>query len=169
MLKRILLLFLIWSTSSAQAGLMSIDWRNTGDGLITRAGGLEYLDLSQTRNKSILEILMQMSVGGYYETWHFAKHEQIIDLFFEAGAVRPSSGFQDDNWEPQNVAAARKLLDYWAGEQRVFAGGTIFATFGSTFDLDPNAPYWRLAAFCLTRSKRFYMRNPLTVFCLWSA
>ena len=123
--------FLVLFSFHVNATLIEADWKEPEDGLITIAGPYQWLDLSVTNGLSVLDIFSQMYVGGYFESWHFARSHQIIDLFLRAGAVAPSVGFQDDEWE-FNGNAARKLITYWAGDVR---------RFGSNLDLTPGREF----------------------------
>lgn len=55
-------------SAGANADLIQTDWKSTGDGLasIDTTSGIEWIDLSLTRNYSIDSILHELAEGGKF-------------------------------------------------------------------------------------------------------
>ncbi|MDB4725622.1 hypothetical protein OAF44_03780 [Akkermansiaceae bacterium] len=99
------MLTLVAGTSNAFGALMSLDWKTSGDGAITvdTSTGLYWLDLTETRNKTIDEV--ESDFGGTYSGFRYATNEEIETLWASAGVV-PTFPFSDSiAVEAQTVAS----------------------------------------------------------------
>lgn len=70
-------------SASAEAAFLATDWKSSGDGLATldTKSGLEWLDLSQSRNKSINEVLSGLEEGGVYAGWRLPTATEVEAMF----------------------------------------------------------------------------------------
>jgi hypothetical protein len=82
-IKTVMAASLLLSTVSVQAGLVSTDWKTSGDGLSTlhEETGIEWLDLTQTLHMSINEV--DGLLGSTYLGWRFATKVEVADLLKE--------------------------------------------------------------------------------------
>ena len=80
------LLIYILACAGARAELQSRD-SEYGPGTITRdtVGGLDWLDLPLTTNRSVDDITAQLGVGGEFEGFRYATTAEITALWTEAG------------------------------------------------------------------------------------
>ena len=75
------------SCNSTQAGILVGDWKNAGDGLLTidTAKGLEFLDVTESRNRTFNEVTAEFGIGGDYEGFRYATEQEAIDLILSIG------------------------------------------------------------------------------------
>jgi hypothetical protein len=71
----------------SQAAFISLDLLNSGDALVTLddQSGIEWLDVSYTRNRSYQDVASELSWGGEFAGWNFATTAQVADLFLRFG------------------------------------------------------------------------------------
>lgn len=85
----LLLVATIFSVSCnlAQAGILVGDWKTSGDGLLTidTTQGLEFLDVTQSRSRSVEEVMGNFGVGGVYEGFRYATEQEAVNLINEIG------------------------------------------------------------------------------------
>jgi hypothetical protein len=81
-------------STSVNAALVSKDWKDTGDNLITRdtVSGLEWLDMTETNDMSYNFVSLQLDVGGQFEGWRYASSEEVIILWGNFGINLAGSG-----------------------------------------------------------------------------
>jgi hypothetical protein len=79
-LKLIVFSALALSSSMANAGFLSLDWKASGDALATlhEESGTEWLKLSETDGMSISEVASEMSEGGDFEGWRFPSVNEVF-------------------------------------------------------------------------------------------
>lgn len=82
-----LLLVALSTASNAHGSVISADDPKFGFGSFTidTATGLEWLDLSQTFDKSINSIIADSGVGGTYAGLRFATKDEVVRLYSDAG------------------------------------------------------------------------------------
>ena len=70
---------LVATSSNSNAGIMTGDYENAGDGLITIDSdtGLEWLNWTVTTNLSYNDMLTELGAGGSYEGWRHATREEV--------------------------------------------------------------------------------------------
>ena len=92
----------------ADAELISLDWMTTGDGLITQdtVNGLEWLDVTQSVNRSFNDVSSQFDVGGAFEGFRYATLAEWEDFIGEAGI--PCCGGSSTRFDP--VQALQDLI-----------------------------------------------------------
>lgn len=93
---------LLTHSSATRANLIEVDLvPGSGDGLLTRdtASGFEWLDLSQTVNRSYSDVSTQLAPGGDFEGFRYATHSEVEDLIAEAG-LPPSQLFTPALYDP---------------------------------------------------------------------
>jgi hypothetical protein len=124
--------------SLARADLVSMD-SEYGPGTITHdtETGIDWLDLTLTTNRSVIDITAQLGAGGEFEGFRYANAADITTLWTHAGIVDittqgPIDGtdFTAANFDPANTLA--NLF----GVTVVLPGGV--ASEGFTADLAPN-------------------------------
>ncbi len=69
----------------SQAGLVSLDWKTAGDGLITSDGTLEWLDLTETAGRSYNDVSGKFGVGQEFEGFRYATVFEVRSLWTAAG------------------------------------------------------------------------------------
>lgn len=81
------------------ADIISIDWKISGDDLITQdtVSGLEWLDLTATSNLSRNYVSSQLGVGGEFTGWRFATGNEVASFFDAFGGIGPYDGWSADN------------------------------------------------------------------------
>ena len=72
---------------SASAAIISVDWKTSGDNLVTRdtVSGLDWLDLTETNGLSYDYVGGQLTAGGQFAGWHVANGLEVVDLFANFG------------------------------------------------------------------------------------
>lgn len=107
--------------SFGSVSLVSTDWKNQGDELITydTDSGLEWLDLSVTTNMSHNFVLTQFGVGGLYEGWNYADEEQVLSLFYGAGGEPQFGAIEFASTE--QLDANKTLLSFWSETGSTFS------------------------------------------------
>ena len=92
-------MLLVFSMSSANAQLISVDWQTAGDNLITRdtVSGLEWLDLTVTASRSYDVIASMMDSGGTYEGWRYATPGEVVILLDHSGGIGTYVGTSVDH------------------------------------------------------------------------
>mgnify|MGYP006981182947 CR=1 FL=1 len=94
-MKRIAVALLAFiSFGNAQAGLISTDYKNSGDGLLTldTDTGYEWMDFSSTLSRSASDLYgldgsNEFSVGGDFEGFRYATFEEVTTMHSNAGII----------------------------------------------------------------------------------
>lgn len=75
--------FLVFVSFNVRSDLVSIDWKTTGDNLITRdsVSGLDWLDLTETNLMSYGQVSAQLDIGGQFEGYRYATNSEVIALW----------------------------------------------------------------------------------------
>jgi hypothetical protein len=82
------------AVSVANAALVSADWKVAGDNLITRDdSGLEWLDLTQSTNRSYNDVSAQFGVNEDFDGWRYASRAEVRQLWSQAGGTVPYNGY----------------------------------------------------------------------------
>jgi hypothetical protein len=83
----ILTLTMLCTPFFAHAAFVSLDWKTSGDALITRdtATGLEWLDITETTERSFTDVKSQFSVGGEFSGFRYASDTEVIQLLRNFG------------------------------------------------------------------------------------
>ncbi|MEM7560254.1 MAG: PEP-CTERM sorting domain-containing protein [Planctomycetota bacterium] len=73
--------------SFSHAGIMVGDWKTAGDKLITidTTQGLEFLDLTQSKRRAYLDVILEFGVGGDFEGFRYATEQEVVNLINEIG------------------------------------------------------------------------------------
>lgn len=68
---------------NVNAALVSVDWKTTGDNLITTdtVSGLDWLDLTETNDMSYNYVSGQLGSGGQFEGFRYATPAEVVDLW----------------------------------------------------------------------------------------
>ena len=106
---------LLGLTASSNGDIIELDDPIFGPGSITRdtASGLDWLDLTETINRSANDVAANFGPGGDFEGFRFAMADEVFELFINAGIPDvPGSS-------PANIAPAQALME--------FIGSTAFA------------------------------------------
>lgn len=92
MIRRAMIAALLLIATSANATLISMDWHNSGDGLITRdtSTGLEWLDMSVT---GVGHAAAKAQLNGEFQSFRFASPAELFGLF-QSGVAGLTSTFQ---------------------------------------------------------------------------
>ena len=90
------IILLLVTCTSAGAALLIRDLRTPGDALITfdTVTSLEWLDLTETRGRSYIDITGQLGPGGEFSGWRYATLVETQSMFginFDPGAIVPVS------------------------------------------------------------------------------
>lgn len=97
-------LFTVFSIFSvSKAAIISVDWRDTGDNLITRdtVSDLDWLDLTETNNMSYNTVVTQLGMGKQFDGFRYATAAEVVTLWsrfgidLEASAPRTIYNFID--------------------------------------------------------------------------
>jgi hypothetical protein len=77
--------------TSTRAQLVSQDWKTHGDSLLTLDlnTGLQWLNLTETFNQSISDVLPELSSGGSFESFRVASRDEVWGLIQDAGLPPP--------------------------------------------------------------------------------
>jgi hypothetical protein len=98
------------SISTANAALTNIDWKVADDELITGDDfGLEWLDLSETRDRSYNEVSMSLGAGQEFDGFRYATRSEVEGLWTSAGGD-PN---HYDGWSTQNNGIFDVLAPFW--------------------------------------------------------
>jgi hypothetical protein len=101
-------------TFKANAATISVDWKVTGDNLITSdtATGLNWLDLTETSGKSRDDVVTQLGTGGVYDGWRYATSSEVVTLWGNIGVDLNGAdlSWPDDPFEDPFVLDAVNLL-----------------------------------------------------------
>lgn len=73
---------LMLSSLQAHAAFIETDWKSTGDKLSTldTATGLEWLDLTLTKGRSIAHTIAELNEGGLYKGWRLPSASEVHGL-----------------------------------------------------------------------------------------
>lgn len=99
-------------TPYANASIVSADWRTTNDNLITRdtVNGLDWLDLTITRNYSYNGIVSRMYSGGSLDGWRYATSSEVIKLWEQFGVdLTEGATFRADGEDAGVIQASQYL------------------------------------------------------------
>jgi hypothetical protein len=96
---------------------------------------LDWLDLTETVNRTFAYVDSQLGSGGEFEGWEYANIGDIEGLFDSAGGTWPYDG-----WSTANDGVVADLLALW-GETNS-TGGAISSQF-VTGEYDHSKPGWR--------------------------
>lgn len=124
-------LTLIFSTLS-QAELISVDWKKSGDKLITRdtTTGLDWLDLSETNNIARDILLTKLGKNSQFSGWKYATAEQVSTLWLNGGIDLTKNAKKIVANEDPRIATMSSLLgnimhDY---DPSIYTNGVIGIT-----------------------------------------
>ncbi|RDH87232.1 MAG: hypothetical protein DIZ78_05370 [endosymbiont of Escarpia spicata] len=97
------------ATTTADASLLSTDWKSVGDELITvDDSGLEWLDLTATSGMTYNQVSVQLGAGGMFEGFSFASRSLLATLFDSAGGSGSYTG-----WSAANNGVFDYLAPFW--------------------------------------------------------
>ena len=86
--------------------------------------GLNWLDLTESTNRSVNYVLSQLGNGGQFEGWAYATEGQVNGLFDSAGGTGPYI-----DWSVANDGIVSPLLDLWgATDSTMEEYRTVFIT-----------------------------------------
>lgn len=96
--------------TQANAALVEQDWKISGDKLITydTATGLEWLDLTQSVNRTYNDVASQFSLAGDYQGFRFATYTEVTGIVHGLGIT--ISGSFLNRGEQQKVADLLSLV-----------------------------------------------------------
>jgi len=91
-MKKLIFVLLYFITFNVHAALISSDWKAANDNLVTidTNSGLEWLDLTVTRDRTPHDISNKFGVGQEFEGWRYATTAEVASLWNAAGG--------DDNY-----------------------------------------------------------------------
>lgn len=103
--------FLVLSVN-ANGAIISIDWQSTGDNLISRdtSSSLDWLDLTETNNMTMLQVKSQLGSGGAFEGWRYATGTEVISLWSNFNIDLSSNGPQSLVGVDANIILASNFL-----------------------------------------------------------
>ena len=126
-MKNLILACSLVFSATVNASLISTDWLNANDGLITTdtASGLDWLDLSETYGMRLADA--SALFGTTFAGFRFATHTEVLGFMGHAGLPTPASPF-NSTVSSGNAAhiAAQQLMTSLVGE-------TVGAGFGYTY------------------------------------
>lgn len=72
---------------SANASLVTMDWKSASDGILTYDdnSGLYWLDLTETAGMSYSEVSAQLGAGGSFDGWRYATTTEATDIYAQFG------------------------------------------------------------------------------------
>lgn len=84
-------IFALLGATSTRAQLVGQDWKTHGDSLLTLdpTTGLQWLNLTETFNQSITDVLPELSAGGSFENFRVATRDEVWGLIQDAGLPPP--------------------------------------------------------------------------------
>lgn len=90
---------LITISLNANAIPISVDWKSTGDGKITydATSKLEWLDLTETTNRSYQDISTKFGTGMEFAGWRYAHVAEVKVLWTSFGGSGIYNGWRVDN------------------------------------------------------------------------
>jgi hypothetical protein len=128
-------LLAVFSVSSiANAALVSVDWKNAGDNLITRdtASGLDWLDLTETNNITRITILTLIDSGSL-DGWRYATSSEVVTLWDNFGIDLRDSASNTQNGLNTNLHNAIAYLGNISCEW--YCPNYPYGTMGMTADI----------------------------------
>lgn len=96
--------------NQSTAALIDLDWNTTNDSalLLDTNSQLQWLDLNITANQSYNEVLTQLQQGGIYEGFRYATHDEVLQLWSEAGITDTNFTWQTNGeWQTIKELADR--------------------------------------------------------------
>ena len=139
---------LLLASINASAAIISVDWKSTGDKLITRdtTSGLDWLDLTETNNMTYDFVSSQLDKGGVFEGFRYATNPEVITLWANFH-VNLSSG----------AISANAIVDHNVLVASAYLGNIIHdGVLGYTSRNQSLHSYFRLGAYI------YYAPNPAT-------
>jgi hypothetical protein len=131
-------------SASTHATVISIDWKITGDNLITRDtdSGLDWLDLTETNNMTYFLVSSQLGAGGQFYGWRYATNNEAVTLWSNFN-VDVSIGLTIEPIDPGIVIATGFLGNTYNEESSTFSHGLLGLTGDLTAQLDvPTVGAW---------------------------
>ena len=101
---------------NASAAIISVDWNNAGDNLITQVtgtgpgSGLEWLDLTATTSRSYDDISAKLGTGQEFDGWRYATQSEVSAFFDAFGG---DSAYYIGEWTTQNNGLFDLVSAYW--------------------------------------------------------
>jgi len=128
------------ASASSEAQLISLDWKSSGDELITsdRKSGLNWLDLTETFNQSLSEITPALAEGGRFEGFRIATKDEVWQLITNAGLPEPDFFPPVNPYSPSDdpllVSRAESLTGLLGETVGRHWGPLLFGTRGYVWD-----------------------------------
>jgi len=157
-MKKFILIISLLFMSSTQAAIVSLDWKTTGDNLITRdtVSGLNWLDLTETNNMSYDYIIGQLGIGGQFAGYRYATNSEVVGLWSNFGvdlsANQPVSASEPD---PKVMSAALVLGNIMNEKNSYFPAGAIGVT--SEYDYTRSGTHYRMGAINTPSDTIYYL------------
>ena len=145
-IKYVITLFML--SNSANAAVITSDWKSVSDQLITRdtVSGLDWLNLTETNNMSYTAVNSQLSSGGIFEGWRYATNDEVVFLWNNFSIdLSPRPEFSVDGLDPGLIEASSFLGNI----MNEYASGYIAGLLGYTSDSISNNRHTRLGAYAL--------------------
>jgi len=103
---------LVFFSSNASAAVVSADWNNLGDNLITQdtVSGLNWLDLTETNGLSYDYVSGQLGTGGQYEGFRYATDSEVVALWANWGVNLATGASGSISGPDSNVQGAASTL-----------------------------------------------------------
>lgn len=159
-------------STGVNAAIISADWQNPGDNLVTRDtdSGLEWLDLTATANRNYNDISAKFGAGDEFESWRYASTTEVAGLWdafggdsnFYNGLSTENNGvfasfasYLGDlkcNDPAQSCATGTGRSQILTGEA---AGSSIWKVSGIYDDGNPNKDFLRLHTLTYSSAQKF--------------
>jgi len=131
-------LCMCFTSTYIHAAVISIDWQSANDNLITRDtnSGLDWLDLTVTRNASYNDVISLLGTGGTLNGWRYATSSEVLNLWAGFGVDLTDAYKIQSSGEDPGVMQASQYL----GSTMCAYDCTKFpyGTYGISEDTDQN-------------------------------
>jgi hypothetical protein len=125
-------LCLVIASFNTNATLMNVDWKDSGDNLITYddSTGLYWLDLTETSNMSYSTVTTMLGPGEIFEGFRVASYEEAISLWSEFGVNLHSGRYELIEGFDTGVVNASEMLGNIYGIAGNMYGNGNYTTYG---------------------------------------
>ena len=143
---------------NVNAAIISVDWKSTGDDLITRdtVSGLDWLDLTVTDNMSFNQATAELNVGGLFEGWRYATRTEVVGLWanfnIDLTFSHTAPGYLDPNIEVATTFLGNTVVEYKPdelpfgvlGHINEFPSATTVTRMGSYYNAFDDLTYYNV-------------------------
>ncbi len=142
-LKIAILVVLLFLSMTANAALVSLDWKSVGDGALTYDdnSGLWWLDLTETAGMSYSQVSSELVAGGSLEGWRYATLTEAQNIYAQFG-LSPGA---DTSLPIEDFRAAIATMNSYLGDLLSPFSDAYSGSWGITgTEWDVSYPDWHI-------------------------